>query len=200
MLLQHLENLLPSLMIAGQRWQPYCCWLLGAAMPCWFSWKRNSSVPIKQSEVGQNKQIILTWWRTSVRAALQVKSQPGSLQKCSPWFQSFPSLYNIVPSEIISSGPLILLIFSYKPLCNEPLHEIAYQPWFSLCTHKTAQKMFYYAAICRVIFLTQKSSVTVCKYIWGSFPEGVYCIFLSGVYIPSTSWSIYFKRGCILNS
>ena len=100
------------------------------------------------------KQIILTWWRTSVRAALQVKSQPGSLQKCSPWFQSFLSLSDIAQSEIISSGPLILLFFSYKPLCNEPLHEIAYQPWFSLCTHKTAQKMFYHAAICRVIFLT----------------------------------------------
>ena len=37
----HLENLLPSLITASHRWQPYCCWFL-ATIPCWFSWRRMS--------------------------------------------------------------------------------------------------------------------------------------------------------------
>ena len=108
------------------------------------------------------KQIILTWWRTSVRAALQVKSQPGSLQKCSPWFQSFPSLSNIVQSEIFSSGPLILLFFSTNLSVMNPCMRSHISLGFPSVLTKLHKKCFI------------TLQYAVCQYIWGSFPEGVY--------------------------
>ena len=91
---------------------------------------------LTKTAIDQDK---LTWWRTRVRAALQVKSQPGSLQLCSPWFQ-----FKMFSCSKLDKYDYLIRTFGtffvFLPLYNGPLHEIAYQLWFSLCTRKTEEK------------------------------------------------------------
>ena len=118
--IKHLENLLPSLITAGQRWQPYCCWLLEAAMPCWFSWKMVSrethSLPISScpKQVSENK-----LKPGGVQGSRQLCRWSHSQVPCSYARPGSNSKYSLVQNRttMIIWSELLVLFSSSTNLC-----------------------------------------------------------------------------------